>query len=170
MDSSTIHGLLSLLARLLELFNIGVIILLANKNAPIRYIYYVLGLTVFSVSAFVISVLIKGLALTVSLIITLFAFVLTAILAIKAIKSPFLDIDIPEGARCLVCSSFIKRLNGVTALQVENTFLFFDSEEHLRRFLQEFEEYTRVRRLQLRKDSIKGAYKLQANSWQRLEV
>ncbi len=159
-----------MLARVLEFFNIGVIILLANKNAPTKYIYYTLSLTVFSVLFFIVAIFVKGSALLLSLFITILAFVVATFLAVKAIKSPFMDIDIPEGSRCLVCSSFIKKVEGVTALHVENRFLFFDSEEHLRRFLQNFEEYVKIRRLNLVVDDIKGAYKLDNEKWKSLDV
>ncbi len=170
MESPALDGTLFILARLLEFANIGVIILFASKNVPARYIYYVLGITVFSILFFVVSLFIKGLALTLSLVITLFAFALMLAIAVKVLRAPVADIDVPESTRCPVCSAFVKRTEGMVALQAGSSYLFFDSEEHLKRFLEEFEEYVRIRRLNVQRESLGRAFMFTRGRWEILNL
>ena len=54
-----------------------------------------------------------------------------------------------ENTRCIVCSALIKEDQHYIVLKCGVDYLFFDSEEHLRLFLDNIEDYKRFKRLKV---------------------
>ena len=168
-ETPVLDGVLFVLARLLEFFNIGVIILFAVRGVPARYIYTVLLITLTSLTFFVISFFLHA-PLLLSSAITLIAFLSVLYIAIRVLRKEIVDISIPQGVRCPVCSAYIKKEDGVVALRVRDSYIFFDSEEHLRRFLSDFEDYKRLRGLKISREDLGKAYILKDGIWKEVLI
>ncbi|MGB9873523.1 MAG: hypothetical protein ACPLRS_00975, partial [Hydrogenobacter sp.] len=149
MEVPILDGVLFILSRLLEFINIGIIFLFAVRGVPTKYIYAVLLLTILSLLSFVVSLFFKGdTALKVSFLVALVSFVSVLSIAVYALRRTGVDIVLPEDARCPVCSAFV-RPQSAFALQMGNTYLFFDQEEHLIKFLSAPQEYAKIRKLKI---------------------
>jgi hypothetical protein len=166
VEVPVLDGVLFILSRLLEFVNIGVIFLFAVKGVPTRYIYAVLLLTVLSLLSFVASLFLRGNGpLKVSFFITLASFIAVILIMLRALRKAGADIILPEGTRCPVCSAFVK-LQRAFALQVGNTHLFFDEEEHLKKFLSAPQDYAKIRKLNIKSAQIDKAYVFKDGTWQ----
>jgi len=55
-----------------------------------------------------------------------------------------------ETTRCVVCSAYIKPKQEYFVLRYGENYLYFDTEEHLKRFLENIEEYKKFRNLQIK--------------------
>ncbi|MEM3426689.1 hypothetical protein [Hydrogenobacter thermophilus] len=165
METPVLDGVLFILARLVEFFNIGVIILFAIRGVPAKYIYAVLSVTILSLISFVVSLLFKGdTVLKLSFLITLGAFFVMVLITRHALKKAGVSIVLPEGARCPVCSAFIKPDKAI-ALSLGNFYLFFDEEDHLKKFLASPEEYAKIRKIQMKREDIGKAYIYKDGLW-----
>jgi len=169
-ETPVLDGVLFVLARLLEFLNIGVIILFAVRGVPARYIYTVLLITLTSLTFFVISFLLHA-PLLLSSAITLIAFLSVLYVAIRVLRKEIVDVSIPQGVRCPVCSAYVKeKEDGVIALRVRDSYIFFDSEEHLQRFLADFEDYKRLRGLKISREDLGKAYILKDGIWKEVLI
>lgn len=169
METPILDGALFILARIVEFINIGMIILFAVRGVPARYIYAVLSVTVISLLFFVVSLLFRSEdALKLSFLVTVGAFVVMILIARHALSKASIDIILPEASKCPVCSAFVKQ-EGAIALHVGHSYLFFDQEEHLRKFLESPEDYAKIRRMEIKSDMIGKAYVYKNGVWLELK-
>lgn len=169
METPLVDGVLFVLARLLEFFGIGILFLFAVRGVAARYIYLVLFMILTSLSSFVLSLFFKGSTLKLSFLVTVLTFLGILIIALYAIRSATVEINIPDGYRCPVCSAFVKLVDNIVALKAGHLFLFFDSKEHLMKFLKAPEEYAKIRKINLMSEAFEEIYIYTDGKWLRVK-
>ncbi|MFN3471481.1 MAG: hypothetical protein ACK4ZR_02605 [Aquificaceae bacterium] len=172
LDATTLGHILIIAARLLEMFSFGMVLLFIFKGVALKHVFITAFITVagilisifgylgnflspftsFSVDAFVFFVV---------LFIAFYAFMEKRELRIKPPPAP------PKGTRCPVCSAFVKPEDEYCVVREGKDLLYFDSLEHLRRFVENFQEYKALRRLNFKR--IEDVYIKGEKTWRRLE-
>jgi len=72
----------------------------------------------------------------------------------------------PSGTRCPVCMGFVKEDQYCVAREDKDLF-YFDTEEHLRRFLEDLKEYKKLRKLNIRK--VEDVYVKGWEGWKKVD-
>ncbi len=146
-------------SRFLELIGIIMIIFFAIKRYKAKYIYYTTLIVLISISISAIAIFIRDYFVPLSITSTVVSSALLAWLIIYVIKhrESTLDIKPEEGERCPVCTAFIKEdLPELSTLTMDEVMLFFDSVDHLIKFLEDPVFYIKQRKLPIRKLTVES--------------
>ncbi len=146
-------------SRFLELLGIIMIIFFAIKRYKAKYIYYTTLIILISISISAVAIFIREYFVILSLTSTIVSSILLGLLIIYVIKNreSTLEIIPEEGERCPVCTAFVKENSpGLATLTMDNVMLFFDSVDHLVKFLEDPVFYIKQRRLPIRKFDIEA--------------
>ncbi|MFN3264690.1 MAG: hypothetical protein ACK42C_07310, partial [Aquificaceae bacterium] len=172
LDAVTLGHILIVVARLLEMFSFGMVLVFIFKGVALKHIFLTAGITVggilvsifgylgsflspmasFAVDAFVFSVV---------LAIAFYAFMEKREFRIKPPPPP------PRGTRCPVCGGFVKAEDDYAVAREGRDLLYFDSREHLESFLESFQEYKRLRRLNFKR--VEDFYLKDSGGWKKVE-
>ncbi len=168
MDTSVAPHILIILSRVFEMLSFGVILLFVFKGIPVRYIFIVASITLIGIFASVINFFTKAFSTQYSFAFESFAFILVLSVAFYAFmekrEKRFLPPpQPPDGTRCPVCSAFVKKEDDYCVAKEGDELLYFDSCEHLKRFLEDFQAYVNLRRLRIKK--IERVYKKGEKKW-----
>lgn len=152
MDAVTIGHVLIVLARLLEMFSFGIVLLFVFKGVALKYAFLTAGITVTSILISIFGYLGNFLSAFASFAVDVFSFFLVLFLAFlgfmdkreQRLKPPPLP---QKGTRCPVCGGFVKPEDDYAVAREGKDLLYFDSKEHLQSFLENFQEYKALRRL-----------------------
>ncbi|MCC6063701.1 MAG: hypothetical protein LM570_04135 [Thermocrinis sp.] len=153
MEEQELSHILIILAGLLRAVGIACMIALIFLGAPLRYIFLIALLTVGGIFTAVLSFLLGILSFTHAVIyevVVIFINLLVFFYAYREKKN--LPPPKPsETTRCVVCSAYIKPNQEYFVLKCGENYLYFDTEEHLKRFfLENIEEYKKFRNLQIK--------------------
>lgn len=73
----------------------------------------------------------------------------------------------PKGTRCPVCGGFVKPEDDYAVAREGKDLLYFDSKKHLESFLENFQEYKALRKLNFRR--IEDIYLKGEKGWRKVE-
>ncbi|SHK37108.1 hypothetical protein [Thermocrinis minervae] len=155
-------------SRVFEIVEVFLAIGLMLKGVAIRYVILIIGiaLTFFMVSIF--GFFMKLFPLGFSFVWDSLGFSLTLLVAYYSLRRMRLEPPpLPKGCRCAVCSAFIREDHAFAALKSGSIILFFDSEEHMKSFLENFEEYKKLRGLRI--ERVEWVYSRALGKWLSLE-
>ncbi|MFN3598690.1 MAG: hypothetical protein ACK4VK_03005 [Aquificaceae bacterium] len=172
LDAITLGHILIVLARLLEMFSFGMVLLFIFKGVALKHVFITAFITVGGILVSIFGYLGNFLSSFSSFAVDVFVFFVVLSIAFYAfmekrelrIKPPPVP---PKGTRCPVCSGFVKPEDEYGVVREGKDLLYFDSLEHLRRFIENFQEYKALRRLNLRK--VEDVYIKGEKTWRRLE-
>jgi YHS domain-containing protein len=172
MDPVNVGHILIFLARLLEMFSFGIVLFFVFKGVALKHVFLTAGITVGGILVSIFGYLGNFLSPIASLSVDLFVFFVVLAIAFYAlmekrefkIKPPPQP---PRGARCPVCGSFVKPEDDYCVAREGKDLLYFDSEEHLQSFLENFKEYKSLRKLNFLK--IEDIYKKGDSTWSALK-
>ncbi|MEZ0360519.1 MAG: hypothetical protein ABWK04_01290 [Hydrogenobacter sp.] len=172
MDQFSIGHVLMIVSRLFEMLSFGIILLFVFKGIAVRYIFFVAGVTLLGIFISVINFFSKKYPIEYSFIFEALVFLVvlgTAFYAFmeKREKKFLPPPPPPKGTRCPVCSAFIKREDDYCVAREGEELLYFDSCEHLWRFLEDFSIYKDLRRIRLNK--VESIYKKGNKTWEDLK-
>jgi len=152
MEKQELSHILVILGGLLRAVGIACMIALIFLGAQLRYIFLIALLTVGGIFTTVLSFLLGILSFTHAVVyevVVIFINVLVFFHAYREKKN--LPPPKPsETTRCVVCSAYIKPNQEYFVLRCGENYLYFDKEEHLKQFLENIEEYKKLRNLQIK--------------------
>ncbi|MCS7196107.1 MAG: hypothetical protein RMH93_06830 [Aquificaceae bacterium] len=156
LDPVTLGHILVVLARLLEMFSFGVVLLFIFRGIAVKYVFITAGLTVGGILLSIFGYLGGYLSPFTSFgidAVVFFAVVGTAFYAFMEKREKKIMPPPPpsKGVRCPVCGAFVKPEDEYAVAREGNDLLYFDTLEHLLSFLENFQEYKRLKRLNFRK-------------------
>ena len=168
---SEVGHLLIFASRLFEVFGFLMVILFIFKGIALKYVFITAGIT------------------TSGILLSLFGFLSGRISALQsfAIEGVFAGFILalafhafmekreerrrlpkpPEKVRCPVCMGFVKKEDQYCVAREGKDLLYFDTEEHLRRFLEDLAEYKKLRKLNIKK--IEDVYAKGWSQWKKVE-
>lgn len=171
-DAVTLGHILIVVARLLEMFSFGVVLLFVFKGVAIKHVFLTAGVTVGGILISIFGYLGNFLSPFASFAVDVFVFSLVIAIAFYAfmekrefrIKPPPPP---PKGARCPVCGGFVKSEDDYAVAREGKDLLYFDSKEHLESFLENFQEYKKLRKLNFRR--VEDFYIKGSKGWEKVE-
>lgn len=171
-DAVTIGHILIVVARLLEMFSFGLVLVFIFKGVALKHIFLTAFITVGGILVSIFGYLGNFLSPITSFAVDAVVFFVVIGLAFYAfmekrefkIKPPPVP---PKGTRCPVCGGFVKPEDDFAVVREGKDFLYFDCEEHLKSFLENFQEYKRLRRLNFKK--IEDVYIKSSPEWKKVE-
>jgi len=121
-------------------------------GARLRYIFLIALLTVGGIFTAVLSFLLGILSFTHAVIYEAVVILLNVLVFFYAYreKKSLPPPKPSENTRCVVCSAYIKPNQEYLVLKCGENYLYFDTEEHLKRFFENIEEYKKFRNLQIK--------------------
>ncbi len=146
-------------SRFLELVGIIMIIFFAIKRYKAKYIYYTTLIILISISISAVAIFIREYFVPLSITSTVVSSALLAWLILYVIKhrESTLEIRPDEGERCPVCTAFIKEdIPELSTLTMDEVMLFFDSPDHLIKFLEDPVFYIKQRKLPVRRLTVES--------------
>lgn len=172
LDAVTLGHILIVVARLLEMFSFGMVLVFIFKGVALKHIFLTAGITVggILVSIFgylgnllspVASFAVDAFVFSVVLAIAFYAFMEKREFRIKPPPAP------PKGVRCPVCGGFVKPEDNYAVAREGKDLLYFDSKEHLESFLENFQEYKKLRKLNFRR--VEDFYLKGSEGWKSVE-
>jgi len=169
MDQLSIGHILMVFSRIVEMLSFGIILLFVFKGVAVRYIFIVAGITLFGILVSVINFLSKKLPVVYSFAFEIFMFFLVVGIAFYAFmekrEKRFLPPPPPpKGIRCPVCSTFVKKEDNYCVAREDEELIYFDSCEHLKRFLEDFEAYKKLRGIRIK--AVKSIYRKDKGTWE----
>ncbi len=155
-DAVTLGHILIVVARLLEMFSFGMVLLFVFKGVALKHIFLTAGITVGGILVSIFGYLGNLLSPATSFAVDAFVFSVVIAIAFYAfmekrelrIKPPPIP---PKGTRCPVCGGFVKVEDDYAVVREGKDLLYFDSLDHLKSFLENFQEYKKLRRLNFRR-------------------
>ncbi|MFN7064967.1 MAG: hypothetical protein ACK4OF_02290 [Aquificaceae bacterium] len=172
LDPTTLGHILVFVARLLEMFSFGVILLFIFKGVALKHVFITAFITVGGVFVSLFGYLGNLLSPFGSLAVDAFVFFVVLAIAFYAfmekregkIKPPPTP---PKGIRCPVCSGFIRAEDEYAVAREGKDLLYFDTVEHLKSFVENFKEYKTLRRLNFKR--IEDVYVKGEKGWRKVE-
>lgn len=111
-------------------------------GARLRYIFLIALLTVGGIFTTVLSFLLGILSFTHAVIYEAIVIFINVLVFLCLQGKKNLPPPKPsENTRCVVCSAYIKPNQEYFVLKCGENYLYFDTEEHLKRFIENIEEY-----------------------------
>jgi hypothetical protein len=152
MEKQELSHILVILAGLLRAVGIACMIALIFLGARLRYIFLIALLTVGGIFTTVLSFLLGILSFTHAIIYEAIVIFINGLVFFYAYreKNKLPPPKPSETTRCVVCSAYIKPNQEYFVLRCGENYLYFDTEEHLKRFLENIEEYKKLRNLQIK--------------------
>ncbi|MCY0866102.1 MAG: hypothetical protein AB1353_04165 [Aquificota bacterium] len=172
LDAITIGHILIVVARLLEMFSFGMVLLFVFKGVALKHVFITAGITVGGILVSIFGYLGNFLSPLASFAVDSFVFFVVLSIAFYAfmekrefrIKPPPLP---PKGTRCPVCGGFVKPEDDYAVAREGKDLLYFDSKKHLESFLENFQEYKALRKLNFRR--IEDIYLKGEKGWRKVE-
>lgn len=171
-DAITIGHILIVFARLLEMFSFGIVLLFIFKGVALKYVFITAFITVSGILVSIFGYLGNFLSSFTSFAVDVFVFCLVLAIAFYAfmekrewrINPPPLP---QKGTRCPVCGAFVKPEDDYAVAREGKDLLYFDSKEHLKSFLENFQEYKSLRKLNFK--SIEDIHLKGERGWKRVD-
>lgn len=172
LDPVTLGHIIVILARLLEMFSFGIVLVFIFSNVALKHVFITAGLTVGGILVSIFGYLGGFLSPFASLGVDLFVFFTVLSIAFYAfmekrewkIKPPPHP---PKGSRCPVCGAFVKTEDEYAVAREGRELIYFDSVEHMLSFLENFQEYKRLKKLNFRK--VEDVFCKKGKSWVKVE-
>ena len=172
LDAVTVGHILIVFARLLEMFSFGVVLAFVFKGVALRFVFLTAGITVGAILVSIFGYLGGFLSSITSFLVNIFAFSVVLFIAFYAfmdkregrVKPP----PPPQrGTRCPVCGGFVKPEDNYAVAREDRDLLYFDTIEHLHSFLENFQEYKRLRKLNFKK--VEDVYFKGESGWKKVD-
>ncbi|WP_448587831.1 hypothetical protein [Thermocrinis sp.] len=153
MEKQELANILVILVGLLRAIGIASIIALIFLGARLRYIFITAILTLGGIFTTILSFVLGILSFTHAIIYEVFFIMsILGVLLLAFRERKNLPPPKPsENTRCALCSALIRENMEYFVLKCGEDYLYFDSEEHLRKFLKHREEYKKYRKLRIGK-------------------
>jgi len=172
LDAVTLGHILIVVARLLEMFSFGMVLLFVFKGVALKHVFITAGITVGGILISIFGYLGNFLSPFTSFAVDSFVFFVVLSIAFYAfmekrefrIKPPPLP---PKGTRCPVCGGFVKPEDDYAVAREDRDLLYFDNKERLKSFLENFKEYKSLRKLNFRR--VEDIYLKGEKGWRKVE-
>ncbi|GBC88006.1 hypothetical protein HRbin13_00119 [bacterium HR13] len=172
MDQFSVGHILMIFSRVFEMLSFGIILLFVFKGIGVRYIFFVAGITLLGIFVSVINFFSKKYPVEYSFAFETFVFFVVLATAFYAFmekrEKKFLPPPPPpKGTRCPVCSAFVKKEDDYCVAREGEELLYFDSCQHLERFIEDLEAYRKLRNISLKR--VEGIYRKGSRAWEIVE-
>jgi len=153
MERHELAHILIILVGLLRAIGIASIIALIFLGARVRYIFITAILTVGGIFTTALSFLLGVLSFFHAVVYEFFAIgsILAMLYWAYKDKKNAPPPKPSENTRCALCSAVIRENKDYVVLKCADQYLFFDSEEHMKEFLKNIEEYKKFKKLNIGK-------------------
>jgi hypothetical protein len=141
------------------------------KGYKAKYVYLVGGIVLLSITVSLFSLLVREYFLLFALGDILITLALLGGILIYVVRNPekTKDLTPPEDARCLYCNAYITREEGLCYLKVDSKGIYFDSLDHLKKFMKEVDFF--LERKEIPRGRVVEAYAQTSDEgrWKKIE-
>lgn len=171
MDTLDVRYVLLMIARLLEMFGFLLVLFMVFKGIAIRFILSVTGTTITamttSIYGFFTGKIPVSVSFTIDIIGAILALFITYYGFVYMKRSKLKPPPIPKDNRCPVCGAFVKHTHDYLVAREGKDLFYFDSQDHFRSFIENFEEYKSLRKLNMIR--VEDVYEKASNRWYSLD-
>ncbi len=153
MEAPAVGHLLMIASRLLEMWGFLLVLLMVFKGIALRFILMVAGTTLTAMTTAVYSFFTGKVPVMASFGVDLIgAFLVSGITYYAFLhkrKSRLKAPPMPKNERCPVCTAFVRETDQYVVAREGQDLFYFDSREHFKKFMENFEDYKSLRKLHL---------------------
>ncbi|ADC90200.1 hypothetical protein Thal_1571 [Thermocrinis albus DSM 14484] len=155
MEQRELAHLLVILSGLLRATGIALVIYFIFSGARLRYVFLTVIITIGGIFSAVLGFILGILSFYHALLYEVFAglVLISLVYMARREKTVLPKPKLPPQARCALCGAYIKPHDNYSAAKCGDTVLFFESPEHLIRFLEDFDTYVKAKELNLKEPS-----------------